>query len=829
MSNLVRAMVAATAVFIGVTGAAIAQQTERIEVPGTTVNVTATPLPGVDLPKEQVAAPVQAATGEEIEKSGALDLSDFLRRRLADVHVNEMQGNPFQMDVNYRGYTASPLLGTPQGLSVYMDGVRLNQPFGDVVSWDLIPRIAISSTALMPGSNPMFGLNTLGGALSIQTKSGVTHKGGSLRALYGSYERKALEVEYGGSTGGGWNWYLAGNQFGENGWRSDSHSDVRQMFGKFGWQDPMSDVSLTLSYANNSLTGNGLQDNRLLDRDRSSIYTRPDNTRNKAAFVNLAGRHALSAKLSLSGNIYYRDIRTRTLNGDINEDSLDQTVYQPNAAERAALTAAGYTGFPVAGETVANTPFPKWRCIANVLLQDEPAEKCNGLINRGQSSQHNFGLSGQINVFGEPNSNKNLLTVGAAYDRSRIAFGQSSQLGFLNPDRSISGLPAFGDGATGGDVDGEPFDVRVDLDGIINTYSVYAANTFSADNAWHVTVSGRYNRTTVDNRDGINPGGGPGSLDGNHTFQRLNPAVGVTYSPAEHVNIYLGYAEGSRAATSIELGCADPEEPCRLPNAMAGDPPLEQVVTRTWEAGVRSVGGPVNWNVGFFHADNNNDILFVMSEQTGFGYFRNFGKTRREGIEAGASGTTWEKVTIGGGYTLLHATYQSAEEINGTGNSSNEEGPGFEGTIEIEPGDRLPLTPRHVMKTFLEYQPTSRLSFDVALLAASSSIARGNENNEHESDGVRYFGPGRSAGYGVVDAGARFQLHPRLELVAQLNNVFNKGYATAAQLGSTGFTAEGNFIARPFPAVNGEFPLAGVTFFAPGAPRTFWVGTRVKF
>jgi outer membrane receptor protein involved in Fe transport len=810
-------------------GKATAQQRPQIEVPGTTVNVTATPLPGVDLPKEQVAAPVQAATGEDIEKSGALDLSDFLKRRLSDVHVNEMQGNPFQMDVNYRGYTASPLLGTPQGLSVYMDGVRLNQPFGDVVSWDLIPRIAISSTALMPGSNPMFGLNTLGGALSIQTKSGASHKGGSLRALFGSYERKALELEYGGATSGGWNWYLAGNQFGENGWRSDSHSDVRQMFGKFGWQDQTSDVSLTLSYANNSLTGNGIQDNRLLDRDYSSIYTKPDNTRNKAAFVNLAGRHSLSAKLSLSGNVYYRDIRTRTLNGDINEDSLDQTVYQPNANERAALAAAGYTGFPVAGESALNTPFPKWRCIANVLLQDEPAEKCNGLINRGHSSQHNFGLAGQVGIFGEPGSNKNQLTVGGAYDRSRVAFGQSSQLGYLNPDRSVTGLPAFGDGATGGDVDGEPFDVRVDLDGIINTYSVYGTNTYSAGDTWHFTVSGRYNRTTVDNRDRINPGGGPGSLDGNHTFQRLNPAAGVTYTPVERVNLYFGYAEGSRAATSIELGCADPEQPCKLPNSMAGDPPLEQVVTRTWEAGIRNVGGPLTWNAGFFHADNNNDILFVMSEQTGFGYFRNFGKTRRQGIEASLSGNILDKLTLGGGYTLLHATYQSEEEINGTGNSSNEEGPGFEGTIEIEPGDRLPLTPRHVMKTFVDYQATSKLSFDLSFLAASSSIARGNENNEHEADGVRYFGPGRAAGYGVVDAGARYQLHSKLELVAQLNNVLNRRYATAAQLGSTGLTPEGNFVARPFPAVNGEFPLAGATFFAPGAPRTFWVGTRVKF
>jgi outer membrane cobalamin receptor len=98
------------------------------------------PLPGMSQPRNEIAAPVQSASSRDIERTGALDLGDFMNRRLGSVHVNEMQGNPFQMDVNYRGYTASPLLGTPQGLSVYMDGVRMNQPFGDVVSWDLIPR-----------------------------------------------------------------------------------------------------------------------------------------------------------------------------------------------------------------------------------------------------------------------------------------------------------------------------------------------------------------------------------------------------------------------------------------------------------------------------------------------------------------------------------------------------------------------------------------------------------------------------------------------------------------------------------------------------------------
>ena len=181
----------------------------------------------------------------------------------------------------------------------------------------------------------------------------------------------------------------------------------------------------------------------------------------------------------------------------------------------------------------------------------------------------------------------NQFTAGGGYDRSRAGFVQSTELGYLNPDRSVTGINAFGDGETGGDVDGEPFDTRVDLDGLTQTFSLYATNTVTLSQKWNVTVSGRYNRTTVSNRDAIEPGGGPTSLDGDHAFSRFNPAAGVTFSPSRTLNFYGGYSEGSRAATSIELGCANPDEPCKLPNAMAGDPPLDQVVTRTLEAGAR--------------------------------------------------------------------------------------------------------------------------------------------------------------------------------------------------------------------------------------------------
>src|SRR5262249_524502 len=161
----------------------------------------------------------------------------------------------------------------------------------------------------------------------------------------------------------------------------------------------------------------------------------------------------------------------------------------------------------------------------------------------------------------------NAMTRGGADDGSRSTFRQSTEIGYLNPDRSVTGLNAFADGGvTGGNVDGVPFDTRVDLEGRVHTGSFFVSDVLQVGQAWNVTLSARYNRTSISNDDRLNPEAGPGSLSGNHVYGRLNPAAGVTFSPSTSVNVYFGYSEGSRAPTSIELGCADPTEPCRLPN-----------------------------------------------------------------------------------------------------------------------------------------------------------------------------------------------------------------------------------------------------------------------
>jgi outer membrane receptor protein involved in Fe transport len=262
---------------------------------------------------------------------------------------------------------------------------------------------------------------------------------------------------------------------------------------------------------------------------------------------------------------------------------------------------------------------------------------------------------------------------------------------------------------------------------------------------------------------------------------------------------------------------------------MAGDPPLSQVVTRTLDAGVRGQAGLVSWNAGYFRAANRDDILFVQSEQTGFGYFKNFGRTRREGLELGARGRIG-RADVGAGYTLLAATFQSEEHVNGESNSSNDAAAaGLEGAIEIQPGARIPLIPRHMLKVYAEVQVTRALGLDADLVALSGVVARGNENGAHEADGFYYLGPGSTEPYAVVNLGARYALTPWLTVIGQVNNLFDQRYTTAALLGSTAFDASGAFVARPFPAAGGEFPLAHSTFYAPGAPVRAWTGLRVQF
>ena len=280
------------------TAPALAEQPENpateLEAPSVEV-IGTTPLPSIGTPVQEVPANVQAATGDEMQKQQSRDITEFLEHNLTSVNINSSQGNPFQPDVDFRGFTASPLLGAPQGLSVFQDGVRVNESFGDTVNWDLIPQSAISSINLIPGSNPLFGLNTLGGSLAIRTKSGFENPGYSIESYGGSFGTSSVNLEAGGH-GERMDYFITGNYFNSDGFRDHdaSASTVQQWFGKVGYQDSTTDIDLSFTGADNNLQGGQTIPISFYNVNSDLIYTFPDITTNRLNFLNLKGSHFLT-------------------------------------------------------------------------------------------------------------------------------------------------------------------------------------------------------------------------------------------------------------------------------------------------------------------------------------------------------------------------------------------------------------------------------------------------------------------------------------------------------------------------------------------------------
>jgi outer membrane receptor protein involved in Fe transport len=457
-----------------------------------------------------------------------------------------------------------------------------------------------------------------------------------------------------------------------------------------------------------------------------------------------------------------------------------------------------------------------------------------------KEAQNEFGFSGQFTWIASPSIGRNEFAAGALLDRGYVNYTQTTDYAYVNPNYTLTSVPAWQNGSTS--VDGAPISSEVDLHGVTPNWALYFTDTLTLPKNVNVTVSGRYNRSTVDNTDLLNPVAGPGSLTGDYVFQRFNPAVGITWSPIHSLNLYARYSQGSRAPTSIELGCADPSAPCSLPNSLSSDPPLQQVVTKTWEAGIR--GKPeilflhnFSWNLDAFRAENHNDILFIAAPQTGTGYFQNFAKTLREGVDASIDGRMWRAI-FGFDWTFLSATYQSTETLDGSANNTNSialQGyPGLGGVITVQPGNRIPLIPKQTGKAYVDVPITTKLGFDLDEVVVSSSYARGNENNAYQADGVYYLGPGVSPGYAVTNFRAHYDLTKHLQLAVQIDNLFNHEYYTAAWLSNTALSSTGAVQSLPFPPYTtgpyaGSAAAQSVTFFSPGPPRRAWVELGIKF
>lgn len=710
----------------------------RLEAPSVQV-VGTTPLPGIGLPLERVPANVQGQTAEDLQRQQPLDLSEQLAQNLSGVVANPAQNNPWQPDISFRGFTASPLMGAPQGLSVFLDGVRVNESFGDTVNWDLIPPNAIAGASLVPGSNPVFGLNTLGGTLAVQTKSGLKHPGGSVQLLGGSWGRRGIQFESGHHRDGK-DLFVAGNFAQEDGWRQHSASEVNQFFAKAGYEDDRTDLDVSLLLADNRLEGVQALPQSMLG-DRRQAYTWPDRTDNRLAMANARGSRFLTDDTLIAAGVYMRHLSTGNLSSNVNDD------YDP------ALPAG-------------------------------PANP-QGSLDRSRTGTLSWGLSLQYTDTSPLGKLANQWTLGASLDRGRTAFRQWTSPGDFTADRTV---------ALNGP---ESLDTSART---TNRYlGLYFTDTLSLSERWHATVSGRWNDARVSIRDdsGANP-----ALDGDHTFRRLNPAAGLNFTPTRDFTAYASYSEGMRVATPMELTCADPATPCKLPNNFLADPPLKPVISHTWEAGLRGkLAAETGYSAALFRTDLDDDIQFVSSGgNVNAGYFRNIGRTRRQGLEL-AMDTRHGPFAFKAGYSYLRATFESPLTIHSPAN------PGADGAgdIQVRPGNRLPASPAHSLRLRAEYG-ADRLLLGASLILVGPQYARGDENNV----------AGRLPGYGVVNLDGTWRLGKGWEVIGRVNNLFDRRYDAHAVLGTNFFR-------------NGSFDSATATaeqFRSPGAPRGIWLGLR---
>jgi outer membrane receptor for ferric coprogen and ferric-rhodotorulic acid len=273
----------------------------------------------------------------------------------------------------------------------------------------------------------------------------------------------------------------------------------------------------------------------------------------------------------------------------------------------------------------------------------------------------------------------------------------------------------------------------------------------------------------------------------------------------------------------MELGCANPDQPCKLPNAMAGDPPLDEVVSKTFEVGARGyLTQDIHWSAAAYRTENHDDIHFIATNATnGMGYFDNVGKTRRMGLDLGLIGAMG-KFSWSAGYSYVKATYESDLELMNEVNSSSEDG-----VIQVSSGDRLANIPDHAFKLRMQYDVTPNWSIGTNINTFADVYVRGNENNDHRAGvGVNkegedaYEGSGKLGGYTVVNLDTRYKFGDSgWQVFAKAVNIFDKEYATGGLMGESWIGKDGRF--------SGEEEVSMLVM--PGAPRAGWIGVRYEF
>lgn len=778
---------------------------------------------------------VHGGGATDLEAAQSLDLSDYMNQRLGSVSINSAQNNPLQPDLQFRGFTVSPLLGLPQGLAVYQNGVRINEPLGEAVNWDLLPESAVLGMELLGGANPVFGLNTLGGALSLRMKDGFSFEGQQAEVSGGSWGRILGSLESGGNNGT-WGYYVNLSRFEEDGWRDLSPSDALNFYGTVGWRDgERSAFDVTWQQGDSELTGNGALPVGLLALDRAAVFTAPDITENDLKMFDFSASHAFSNRLRVSANVFRRENTTRSFNGDASEFELCQFAGGNRALfeEADELEDALENDLDIElddiceGEDESITDFhaleeliEEAALAAGLSPEDFELEDVSGdlsgsgvlsdqaINNISRRRQKSEGFNGQLQFSDTLFGHANQLSTGYSWLRGRASFVSVLELAALDPvTRSTQGL------GTGTFLDSAATDIRTETE----TFSWWFTDTFDLTPDLALTLSGRYNRSeiTLRDRSGERP-----ELNGDHEFSRFNPAAGLAWNPRADLTVYGSWSESNRVPTPIELACnegvfelaqqyaiEDGEDPddidfeCRLPNAFLADPPLDDVVTQSMEVGLRGVWEGLRYQVGLFRATNRDDILFQTTGRA-TGLFANVDKTRRQGLELALAGSG-ERLNWYASYAWLEATFEDDFMVL----SPNHPDADDAGELAVRRGNRMPGLPEDMVKFGGDYRITPKLQVGAEVLYNTNQILRGDEANALDT----------VDGFTLVNLRARYAVGEQFSVFAKVSNLFDKKYENFGLLGEDP--------SEVLPDLADDRPL----FLGVGAPRAAWVGISVKF
>ncbi len=762
-----------------------------------------TPVPGGGtIEVDKIPAFVSTVTAQQFADRYSPAVTDALTAHVPAAIAISVDGSDLSPDLYYRGFDASRISGTAEGLAIYQNGVRINEAFGDSVNLDLVPPIAVDHADVYT-NNPIFGLNALGGAINFTMKNGFTYQGGEASILGGSYGRVWGNFQYGKQIGD-YSLYIAGDALRDDGYRPFGSSNLQRGYADLGYRTQDSEFHAIASFGRSLLGVQGTTPEPLVQQQYNSVFTTPQTTNNQAGLAQITAKFDLTPTWSVASNFYYRQFDQYHVDG--NDADITDCGDQGGIAGNACLPTSGsFSGNPNDFQfTNHGQPIP-------YLGDSFPY----GTTANTATHTNTFGTQIQATDKEKLFGHDNYFVMGGSVDQSYTHFSSTTTLGILDPQfqNIYTGFPGSeAQLETQGNVGFNSVWVHSSA----TYFGLFTLDTFNITKELAVTAGARYNVANIDLSDAS---GEAPNLNSSNSYSRINPVFGLTYTVSPALTFYGGYSEANRAPTPLESSCSNPQQPCLLETALVSDPPLQQVVSHTFEGGVRgTVVMPTNYGalaykIGFFHTTSTNDIVSEASPISGQGFFTNVPETLRQGVEVGLQYNNGP-LSIYGNYAHVDATYQ----FNATFSSPNNPFADADGNIFVRPGDRIPGIPANIGKLGAEYAltPSWKLGFDAIFVGSQYYV--GDDSNQNPQLPFYY----------VVNLHSSYQINDHVQIFGLINNLFNRQYATFGTFFDTGTTG-GNVNQILFnnnPDNGGPGDARAVTV---AQPISFYAGVKVTF